>query len=217
MVGTAAPRCSRGRKCAGGEGLDLAQAARAAECELTTTKSRGDADRLHTTDPRRGRPVPRQPARARKHWPPGLQAEDGLYEQAQADEARRACRERRARRCALCSTRTATNSCSPRGRTCRTPSRRQRGTATRSRVAPEREGRRCPARVPRRTPLTRARADSVGSFTTLRRSCLTAEIKRRRCAASVSCVISRRRPRSSARRWSVTASVRRSRSPRWWS
>jgi hypothetical protein len=67
--------------------FDEKPAAQAAGCVLKLTKSRGERDRLHTngTDERvkyRGNP----PTLGR-HWPPGFQADDGLYGQSPADEA----------------------------------------------------------------------------------------------------------------------------------
>jgi hypothetical protein len=66
---------------------DLREAADAAGCELIDTPSRSRDDRLHTdsTDQRvryRGNP----PTLGR-HWPPGFQAEDGVYGESPADEA----------------------------------------------------------------------------------------------------------------------------------
>ena len=67
--------------------LELPAAAEDAGCELKTTPSRGESDRLHTNGPGvnvnyRGNPPTLGP-----HWPPGYQAEDGLYVSAPADEA----------------------------------------------------------------------------------------------------------------------------------
>jgi hypothetical protein len=65
---------------------DLREAAGAAGCELSDTRSRGERDRLHveagTSVRYRGNPPTLGP-----HWPPGFQAEDGVYGSAPADEA----------------------------------------------------------------------------------------------------------------------------------
>jgi Protein of unknown function (DUF3105) len=65
---------------------DLREAADAAGCELIDTRSRGQRDRLHveagTRVRYRGNPPTLGP-----HWPPGFQAEDGIYAKAPADEA----------------------------------------------------------------------------------------------------------------------------------
>jgi hypothetical protein len=69
------------------QALRLPAAVEAAGCELKATPSRGESDRLHTNGPGvnvnyRGNPPTLGP-----HWPPGYQAEDGLYVSAPADEA----------------------------------------------------------------------------------------------------------------------------------
>jgi hypothetical protein len=69
------------------KGLGLEQAARAAGCELKTTKSRGAEDADHTDTPDGRVQYRGNPPTLGKHWPPGYQAEDGLYESAPADEA----------------------------------------------------------------------------------------------------------------------------------
>jgi Protein of unknown function (DUF3105) len=68
-------------------GLGLEEAARAARCEPKTTKSRAEADTLHTDTPDERVQYRGNPPTLGKHWPPGYQAQDGLYEEAPADEA----------------------------------------------------------------------------------------------------------------------------------
>jgi len=67
--------------------FDVGSAARAAGCELITTKSKGESDRLHTDGPSVRVKYRSNPPTLGKHWPPGYQADDGLYSQSPADEA----------------------------------------------------------------------------------------------------------------------------------
>lgn len=66
---------------------DLPEAAAAAGCELTATKSRGEQDRLHTDGPDVTVNYQGNPPTLGRHWPPGFEAEDGLYQEAPADGA----------------------------------------------------------------------------------------------------------------------------------
>jgi hypothetical protein len=65
---------------------DLREAAAAAGCELYDTESRGEPDRLHA-DPGTDLDYRGNPPTLGRHWPPGYQAEDGLYMRTPADEA----------------------------------------------------------------------------------------------------------------------------------
>ena len=85
--GDSAPVFPEGGSAPEDRGLPLAEAARAAGCELKTTKSRGEVDRLHTTTPDEHVRYRGNPPTLGRHWPPGYQAEDGLYDEAPADEA----------------------------------------------------------------------------------------------------------------------------------
>jgi hypothetical protein len=68
-------------------GLSLEQAARAAGCVLETTRSRGAKDGLHTATPDERVHYRGNPPTLGRHWPPGYQAQDGVYDEAPADEA----------------------------------------------------------------------------------------------------------------------------------
>jgi len=68
-------------------GVDVGQAAELAGCGLTDTKSRGEADRFHTEGSSERVKYGDNPPTLGRHWPPGLQAQDGLYSSAPADEA----------------------------------------------------------------------------------------------------------------------------------
>jgi Protein of unknown function (DUF3105) len=67
--------------------FDVEPAARAAGCELRSRKSRSEDDAAHTDSPDVRVDYPDNPPTFGEHWPPGYQAEDGLYEKAPADEA----------------------------------------------------------------------------------------------------------------------------------
>ena len=67
--------------------FDVKPAADAAGCELKTLESRGEKDRLHTSGPDVHVKYRSNPPTLGRHWPPGYQAEDGLYGKAPADEA----------------------------------------------------------------------------------------------------------------------------------
>jgi Protein of unknown function (DUF3105) len=67
--------------------FDVEPAADAAGCRTTTLKSRGQRDRLHTSGPDVQVSYRSNPPTLGRHWPPGYQAEDGLYGDAPADEA----------------------------------------------------------------------------------------------------------------------------------
>jgi hypothetical protein len=65
---------------------DLREAAEAAGCELYDTPTRGEPDRTHA-DVGTDLDYRSNPPTLGRHWPPGYQAEDGLYMRAPADEA----------------------------------------------------------------------------------------------------------------------------------
>jgi hypothetical protein len=65
---------------------DLQEAVDAAGCELETVRSRGDRDRQHVDTSRTVRYRSNPPALG-PHWPPGYEAEDGLYTESPEDEA----------------------------------------------------------------------------------------------------------------------------------
>ncbi len=67
--------------------FDVEPAARAAGCELTSRKSRSEKDADHTDTPDVSVDYPDNPPTFGEHWPPGYQAEDGLYIKAPPDEA----------------------------------------------------------------------------------------------------------------------------------
>jgi hypothetical protein len=67
--------------------FELNEAADMASCSLKDTRSRGQADRLHTDGPGVNVDYRGNPPTLGRHWPPGYQAEDGLYTTAPADEA----------------------------------------------------------------------------------------------------------------------------------
>jgi uncharacterized protein DUF3105 len=67
--------------------FDVEAAAAAAGCELRASESRGDSDRLHTASADEDVDYRDNPPTLGRHWPPGYQAEDGLYSEAPADEA----------------------------------------------------------------------------------------------------------------------------------
>ena len=67
--------------------FELSDAARAAGCELTDTKSRGEKDRLHTNGPDVRVKYQGNPPTLGRHWPPGYEAADGLYLRSPADES----------------------------------------------------------------------------------------------------------------------------------
>jgi hypothetical protein len=67
--------------------FDVKSAAASAGCELITTKSKGESDRLHTSGPNVHVKYRSNPPTLGKHWPPGYQAQDGLYSKSPADEA----------------------------------------------------------------------------------------------------------------------------------
>ena len=67
--------------------FDLNDAASAAGCELTDTKSRGEPDRLHTNGPDESVKYRGNPPTLGRHWPPGYEAADGLYLRSPADES----------------------------------------------------------------------------------------------------------------------------------
>ena len=69
------------------QATDLAEAAEAAGCELTDTPSRSQRDRSHTTSTDERVEYRGNPPTLGRHWPPGFQAEDGVYGEAPADEA----------------------------------------------------------------------------------------------------------------------------------
>ena len=67
--------------------FDVQPAAEAAGCELRATEGRREADRLHTDSPDVDVKYRGNPPTLGRHWPPGFQAQDGLYGEAPADEA----------------------------------------------------------------------------------------------------------------------------------
>ncbi len=67
--------------------FEVEPAAKAADCELVTTESRGKEDGGHTDSPDERVEYRGNPPTLGRHWPPGYQAEDGLYGEAPADEA----------------------------------------------------------------------------------------------------------------------------------
>ena len=67
--------------------FEVEPAAQTAGCELKDTKASGEQDRLHTNGPDERVKYRGNPPTLGKHWPPGYQAEDGLYGEAPADEA----------------------------------------------------------------------------------------------------------------------------------
>ena len=67
--------------------FDIDAAARAAGCELKATRSRGREDRLHTESPDERVEYRDNPPTLGRHWPPGYQADDGVYSEPPADEA----------------------------------------------------------------------------------------------------------------------------------
>jgi hypothetical protein len=67
--------------------FELAPAAQAAGCRLLTTRSRGEEDTRHTDSAEERVEYRGNPPTLGRHWPPGLQAEDGVYAQSPADEA----------------------------------------------------------------------------------------------------------------------------------
>jgi hypothetical protein len=67
--------------------FEVRPAAEAASCELKDTKARGEQDRLHTDTPDVDVKYRGNPPTLGRHWPPGFQAEDGLYGVSPADEA----------------------------------------------------------------------------------------------------------------------------------
>jgi Protein of unknown function (DUF3105) len=69
------------------EEFEVGPAAEAAGCELKTTEARGEQDRLHTDSPDVDVKYRGNPPTLGRHWPPGFQAEDGLYGDSPADEA----------------------------------------------------------------------------------------------------------------------------------
>jgi hypothetical protein len=71
----------------GQRAFELKEAADLARCGLKDTASRGKADRLHTDGPGVKVDYRGNPPTLGRHWPPGYQAEDGLYTRAPADEA----------------------------------------------------------------------------------------------------------------------------------
>lgn len=66
---------------------DLREGADAAGCRLVDTPSRGERDRSHTTSTDERVEYRGNPPTLGRHWPPGFQAQDGLYGEAPADEA----------------------------------------------------------------------------------------------------------------------------------
>ncbi len=69
------------------EVFEVEPAAKAAGCELEVTESRGDEDSSHTDSADERVDYRGNPPTLGRHWPPGYQAEDGLYVEAPADEA----------------------------------------------------------------------------------------------------------------------------------
>jgi uncharacterized protein DUF3105 len=69
------------------ESFDVQPAADAAGCVVRTLKSRGQGDRLHTAGPNVHVKYRSNPPTLGRHWPPGYQAQDGLYGKTPADEA----------------------------------------------------------------------------------------------------------------------------------
>ena len=69
------------------EVFEVEPAAKAAGCELEVTESRGEEDSGHTDSPDERVEYRGNPPTLGRHWPPGYQAEDGLYGEAPADEA----------------------------------------------------------------------------------------------------------------------------------
>ena len=67
--------------------FEIEPAARAAGCELKSRKSRSEKDGLHTDTPDERVDYQDNPPTFGRHWPPGYQAEDGLYGNPPADEA----------------------------------------------------------------------------------------------------------------------------------
>ena len=67
--------------------FEVEAAAKAAGCELLVTKSRGEEDSQHTDSPDERVEYRGNPPTLGRHWPPGYQAQDGLYGEAPADEA----------------------------------------------------------------------------------------------------------------------------------
>jgi hypothetical protein len=67
--------------------FEVEPAAKAADCELMTTESRGEEDAAHTDSPDERVVYRGNPPTLGRHWPPGYQAQDGLYVKAPPDEA----------------------------------------------------------------------------------------------------------------------------------
>jgi hypothetical protein len=67
--------------------FEVEPAVKAADCELKTTESRGKDDGSHTDSPDERVDYRGNPPTLGRHWPPGYQAEDGLYGKPPADEA----------------------------------------------------------------------------------------------------------------------------------
>ena len=67
--------------------FDVEEAASAAGCELTSSESRGEKDRVHTQSTDQTVKYRDNPPTLGSHWPPGFEAQDGLYGKAPADES----------------------------------------------------------------------------------------------------------------------------------
>lgn len=67
--------------------FDVEEAASAAGCELSSTESRGERDRVHTQSTDETVKYRDNPPTLGSHWPPGFEAQDGLYAKAPADES----------------------------------------------------------------------------------------------------------------------------------
>lgn len=67
--------------------FDYQEAVEASGCELSSTEGRGERDRLHTRSTDVDVDYRDNPPTLGRHWPPGFEAEDGLYARAPADES----------------------------------------------------------------------------------------------------------------------------------
>jgi Protein of unknown function (DUF3105) len=67
--------------------FEVEEAARAAGCELKDSRSRGQSDRLHTRTADVNVDYRDNPPTLGRHWPPGFEAQDGLYSESPADES----------------------------------------------------------------------------------------------------------------------------------
>ena len=67
--------------------FDVEEAASAAGCELKSSESRGEKDRVHTRSTDQTVEYRDNPPTLGSHWPPGFEAQDGLYATSPADES----------------------------------------------------------------------------------------------------------------------------------